>query len=161
MHVELDKPIPQRQFALLIGVSPAAVHAWVERGVLKRGDTARAWILAYCTRLRQSAEGHGGSDSLAAAQLRLVREQADKLAMVNAAERAEFGPKPLLEAVLAAIAHRVAATLATLVPRLRNRHPAIDEEALRMVEGEVAAVRSIAAAVRLRDGLVELDVDEG
>src|SRR5882757_2342351 len=51
-RVDMSRPVSQGTFAAMVGVSQFTVSGLVAAGVLKRGASARAWLLAYTSRLR-------------------------------------------------------------------------------------------------------------
>lgn len=59
--MNLDDVTTQKGFADLVGLSEARVSQLAADGVLVRGETCRAWLLAYCERLRDQAAGRLGS----------------------------------------------------------------------------------------------------
>ena len=77
-----------------LGLSPNRVHALGRDGVLPRGEGKRyplqASVAAYCAHCRSLAKGKATDAELAAEKIRLAREQADKIALQNAAARGEL-----------------------------------------------------------------------
>lgn len=77
-----------------IGVSPNRVHALARDGVLPRNPDKsfpfRSTIKAYCLHARSGATGSQTDSDLANEKVRLAREQADKIALQNAAARGEL-----------------------------------------------------------------------
>ncbi len=77
-----------------LGLSPNRVHALGRDGVLPRVDDKRyplrASVAAYCKHCRSLAKGKATDRELAEEKIRLAREQADKIALQNAAARGEF-----------------------------------------------------------------------
>jgi phage terminase Nu1 subunit (DNA packaging protein) len=109
--VNLDDVITQKDFADLVGLSEARVSQLAADGVLVRGDTFRAWLLAYCERLRDQAAGRLGStpDGLDLVQERamLARHQGGIAQMKLAELRGEL---IRVEAVRAVWASRIVST---------------------------------------------------
>ncbi len=70
------------------------VHALGRDGVLPRGEGKRyplqASVMAYCEHYRSLAKGKATDKELAEEKVRLAREQADKIALQNAAARGKF-----------------------------------------------------------------------
>jgi phage terminase Nu1 subunit (DNA packaging protein) len=120
--VNLDDVITQKDFADLVGLSEARVSQLAADGVLVRGDTFRAWLLAYCERLRDQAAGRLGStpDGLDLVQERamLARHQGGIAQMKLAELRGEL---IRVDAVRATWAGRIVSTrdaLLQIPPRL-------------------------------------------
>lgn len=95
--MNLDQPISQAAFAELVGLSEASVSDWLRQGHLQRGAPGRAWVQAYCTRLREQAAGRDPTGELTSERARLAREQADRLAMENAERRGRLIPADRVE----------------------------------------------------------------
>jgi phage terminase Nu1 subunit (DNA packaging protein) len=117
----------------------------VSAGRFNRRDSVRA----YCERLRQSARRGSTDPDLAAEKKRLVREQADKIAVQNAAARGELIPAAQVEAEWAAILRDVRAGMLALPSRLQQRLGHL-------------SVHDVAAIDReIRDALTELTAGQG
>lgn len=95
----LDDPpdgetVTAAELAEWLGLTPNRVHALGRDGVLPRGDgkryPLRASVAAYCAHCRSLAKGKSTDAELASEKIRLAREQADKIALQNAAARGEL-----------------------------------------------------------------------
>lgn len=77
-----------------LGLTPNRVHALGRDGVLPRMDGKRyplqSSVAAYCDHCRSLAKGKSTDAALAEEKIRLAREQADKIALQNAAARGEL-----------------------------------------------------------------------
>lgn len=77
-----------------LGLTANRVHALGRDGVLPRTPQKtyplRASVAAYCEHARQLAKGTAADKELAEEKIRLAREQADKIALQNAAARGEL-----------------------------------------------------------------------
>ncbi|MFU1479060.1 hypothetical protein ACM25N_15655 [Roseovarius sp. C7] len=77
-----------------LGMTANRVHALGRDGVLPRTSQKtyplRASVAAYCEHARQLAKGKAADKALAEEKIRLAREQADKIALQNAAARGEL-----------------------------------------------------------------------
>lgn len=77
-----------------IGLTANRVHALGRDGVLPRTAEKtfplQASIAAYCDHARSLAKGKAADKALAEEKIRLAREQADKIALQNAAARGEL-----------------------------------------------------------------------
>ena len=87
----LDRPATQVEFAALVGVSQPAVAGYVSRGVLRKGDTLRRWLLLWAEHIREQAAGRGagngdGQEALLMARIRESEAKAHK-AEVETAEK--------------------------------------------------------------------------
>ncbi|MCU7836143.1 MAG: hypothetical protein KZQ83_12955 [gamma proteobacterium symbiont of Taylorina sp.] len=71
--MNIDAPAVQKEFAKIIGVSAAAVNNYVTKGILKKGDTYRVWLLIYCERQREVAGNYnsGGEKQTDLTQARI------------------------------------------------------------------------------------------
>lgn len=150
--MDLGSPMTQESFGALVGVSQQAVSDLIAREVLARDDTAAAWLLAYCAHLREQAAGRAanGDMQLAAERARLAREQADRIAMLNAERRREIAPVAMLEVVLSKVGRRIAAILEALPIQLRRQSTAITNDDLALIEREIAKARNLAANIELK-----------
>ena len=149
--MDLGQPITQEQFAALVGISQQAVSEMLARGTLLRDAPCGAWLLAYCANLREQAAGRAtnGDIQLASERARLAREQADRVAMVNAERRKELAPVALLERVLANVGRQIAAILEALPSQLRRQSDKFTAEDLAFLETTIATARNLAANVQL------------
>lgn len=69
--MNINEPAQQNKFAEIIGVSEAAVSGYLKKGVLKKGETYREWLLVYCKRQRVQASNLGGDKQSNLAQARI------------------------------------------------------------------------------------------
>ncbi len=140
----LEQAISQAEFAQLIGVSEARVSQLVSEGVIARGDTAAAWLLGYCERLRDQAAGRAGAEAggldLVQERAALAREQRIGQAIKNQVARREFAAVGLLADVLARAASAVVDRFDQLEGTLRKAVPDLPDEA------KVAVLQVIANA---------------
>lgn len=151
--IDLQAIPTQAQFGELVGISQPAVSGLVSRGVLRDGDSAAGWLLAYCEHLREIAAGRGGDQvgELAAERAALAREQRIKIAMQNAVTRGDLAPKRLLSDVLARALSRIARLLDTIPGELRRRSEALTADDIEAVRRVIAKVRNICAATTIDD----------
>lgn len=141
----------QAAFGGLVGVSQQAVSDLLARGVIRQGDTARTWLLAYCENLRAVAAGRDPDGELSTERARVARATAEKIEMQNAVTRRELAPIAALEVVLNDVAKRIAARLDSLVPQIRRTAPEVPTSVLARVAAEVAECRAACAQVNLAD----------
>ncbi|QGW82940.1 hypothetical protein [Variovorax paradoxus] len=138
--------ITQAEFAVLIGVSEAKVSQLIGEGVIERGQTAHAWLLAYCERLREVAAGRasiedGGLD-LVQERARLARSQREAQDIKNAVARGEFAPIGLLADVLGMASSAVVDRFEQLEGALRKACPDLPDEAKATVQQVIANARN-------------------
>jgi len=138
--------ITQAEFAVLVGVSEAKVSQLVGEGVIERGQTAHAWLLAYCERLREVAAGRasiedGGLD-LVQERARLARSQREAQDIKNAVARGEFAPIGLLADVLGMASSAVVDRFEQLEGALRKACPDLPDEAKATVQQVIANARN-------------------
>jgi phage terminase Nu1 subunit (DNA packaging protein) len=149
--IDLQAAMTQAAFGGMVGITQQAVSDLVQRGVLRQGDAAGVWLLAYCEQLRQVAAGRDPDGELSTERARLARETADKVAMANAVTRREFAPVAALEVVLADVARQVSTRLDALVPHIKRRLPDLPASVLTQISAEIHACRELCAAANLSD----------
>ncbi len=98
-----DPVVNDLELGELIGIADRNVRELVRQGVLTKraGENAypmRASVAAYCAWLRERAAGRGTGQT-AEHKARLVKEQADRVALDNQAKRGELVPAREVEAV--------------------------------------------------------------
>lgn len=165
----LAQPISQAEFAQVVGVSEARVSQLVSEGVLVRGDTAHAWLVAYCDRLRDQAAGRLGAElgglDLVQERAALAREQREGQAIKNAVARKEYAPVGVLSDVLGMAASAVVDRFDQLEGVLRKAVPDLPDEAKTAVLKVIANARNewIRATDRIVTDAVDamLDMDAG
>lgn len=165
----LMQPITQAEFAQVVGVSEARVSQLVSEGVLARGDTAHAWLAAYCDRLRDQAAGRLGAElgglDLVQERAALAREQREGQAIKNAVARKEYAPVGVLSDVLGMAASAVVDRFDQLEGVLRKAVPDLPDEAKTAVLKVIANARNewIRATDRIVTEAVDamLDMDAG
>ena len=158
----LEQQVSQAEFAQMIGVSEARVSQLVADGVIVRGDTAQAWLVAYCERLRDQAAGRasasvGGLD-LVQERAALAREQRIGQAIKNGVARKEYGPVGLLADVLGTASSAVVDRFDHLEGMLAKSCPDLPEEAKTAVLTVIADARN--EWIRSTAKLVDAAVDE-
>lgn len=143
----------QSEFAMLIGVSDAAVSMYVSRGVLAEGKTLGEWLQAYCSHLRGIAAGRGGDDGLELTTERaaLARAQRQGIEMKNAERRRELAPTRMLEQILSGAATRIARILDTIPGEIKRRVPAATADDIGAVQTIVAKARNVASSIDRKD----------
>lgn len=153
--------VTQAEFAVLVGVSEAKVSQLVGEGVIERGQTAHAWLLAYCERLREVAAGRasieaGGLD-LVQERARLARSQREAQDIKNAVARGEFAPIGLLADVLGMASSAVVDRFEQLEGALRKACPELPDEAKATVQQVIANARN--EWIRATEKLVVAELD--
>lgn len=166
----MDQPISQAEFAEWIGVSEARVSQLLSEGVMTRGDTGHAWLLAYCERLRDQAAGRAGSEfgalDLVQERAALAREQRIAQALKNSIARGEYAPVGLLADVLGAASSAVVDRFDQLEGALSKAAPDLPEPAKAAVMTVIASarnewIRSTAKLIADRvDALMDDDADD-
>lgn len=159
---DLDSAMSQAAWGGLVGVSQQAVSDLLARGVIRQGDTARTWLLAYCEHLRNVAAGRDPDGELSTERARVARATAEKIEMQNAVTRREVAPIAALELVLNDVAKRISARLDALVPQIRRTAPAVPAAVLNRIAADVAECREDCARVNMADAdkLAADDSDE-
>lgn len=138
--------IQQAEFAALVGVSEAKVSQLISDGILQRGQTGHAWLLAYCERLREQAAGRasgevGGLD-LVQERAGLAREQRIKYEIANAVARGEYAPISLLTEVLATASQAVVDRIDMLPGQLRKVAPDLPDMVRQTLDTTIASARN-------------------
>lgn len=138
--------IQQAEFAVLVGVSEAKVSQMLSDGVLQRGQTGHAWLLAYCERLREQAAGRqsgelGGLD-LVQERAALARAQRETYDLRNAVTRGEFAPISLLTEVLAMASQSVVDRLDQLPGQLHKVAPDLPDMVRQVLDTTIASARN-------------------
>lgn len=153
----LNEPITQGQFAELVGVTQQAISDLVNRGTLRRGDTAGAWLISYCANLREQAAGRASTGDLDLVQerARLAKEQADKVAMGNAVERRELAPVSLMEVILAKLGRQIIGILEALPVELKRNCPHLTADDIKTIQAEIIKARNYAANIELNLNILD------
>lgn len=153
----MDKvTMTQAEFGALIGVSQPTVSDLVRSGVLQAGGSWRAWLLAYCARLREQAAGRMGEEGgldLVQERASLARSQRIAQDLKNDVARGEYAPVGLLTDVLGAAASAVVDRFDQLDGALRKACPDLPSDARTAVHAVIASARNewIRATAKLVD----------
>ncbi len=147
--MNLDAPCTQAAFGELIGVGQPAVSDMVARQVLRPGDTARQWLLAYCAHMREQAAGRGADGELAFQRSELARVSRERAEIKLAKERGEYAEVALIEQVLATVGRGIVGALEPLHVTLHRQCPALTPEDLKLIQTEVARACDLAASASL------------
>lgn len=147
--MNLDAPCTQAAFGELIGVGQPAVSDMVSRQVLRPGDTARQWLLAYCAHMREQAAGRGADGELAFQRSELARVSRERAEIKLAKERGEYAEVALIEQVLATVGRGIVGALEPLHVTLHRQCPALTPEDLKLIQTEVARACDLAASASL------------
>jgi DNA-binding XRE family transcriptional regulator len=100
--VDLDRPMTQTDFAVLVGVSKQAVGGQIRKGALLKNQTAREWLLAYCDHLRKVSAGRSGGDQTSLTEAR-IEESQEKVKTLRQKRLTEAGDLIILDDMEAAI----------------------------------------------------------
>lgn len=138
----LDRLLTQEEFAELVGVTQQAVSEMVGAGYLVREETGRAWLLAYCKRLRDKAAGRDNDSVLTQERALLAREQREAVRLKNAVARGEYAPISALAEVLASASQSVAERFEALPALLRTVCPDLPDAARMAIENALADARN-------------------
>jgi phage terminase Nu1 subunit (DNA packaging protein) len=147
--MNLDAPCTQAAFGELIGVGQPAVSDMVSRQVLRPGETARQWLLAYCAHMREQAAGRGADGELAFQRSELARVSRERAEIKLAKERGEYAEVALIEQVLATVGRGIVGALEPLHVTLHRQCPALTPEDLKLIQTEVARACDLAASASL------------
>ncbi len=158
----LDKVATQEAFAAMVGITQPRVAALLAEGILPRGGTLAAWLLAYTERLREQAAGRG--QELTIERALLAREQRIGQRIKNAVAQRDYAPVGLLADVLAAASASMVDRFDALTAELAVKCPELDEQARAVVHGVIDAARNewVRGTVSLSTEILdELADDEG
>lgn len=146
-----EEVMTQAGFGKLFGISQQAVSGLISRGVLTPGAPAGAWIIGYCSHLREVAAGRvaAGDLDLATERALLARANAAKLRMQNDVTRRQLAPTHLLEEILAKAGNKAAAILETIPSAIQRRVPALSADDIAAIAREVAKASNMAASLTL------------
>lgn len=135
---------------MLVGVTQGAVAVALAEGILPRGDTYRAWLLAYCKRLREMAAGrYSASDlDLTEERARLARAQHERIEMDNAVRRGELAPIDTLRDAIIPAMTQISALMDAIPVKLKREAPHLTASDLEIVKREIANAMNLAAQVR-------------
>ncbi len=136
----LAKPVDQKDFASVVGLSEARVSQLLAEGHLPRNGTLGAWLLAYTERLREQAAGRG--QELTIERAALARSQRIGQELKNAVTQKEYAPVGLLADVLAAASSAVVDRFDALSGDLSLQCPQLGEDAREVVLGVIASARN-------------------
>ena len=141
-----DDPIPQSEFAALIGVSEAKVSQLKNEGVIEPGHSAIQWLHEYCARLREVAAGRqsagGGSLDLVQERAGLAAAQRENMEIKNAVLRGEYASVSLLSQVLATASQSIVDRLDSIPATLKKRCPDMPADARDAIMDVFAAMRA-------------------
>jgi phage terminase Nu1 subunit (DNA packaging protein) len=156
----LDAIVSQAEFAQMIGVSEASVSKRVSDGVLTRGESVHAWLIAYCEHLRDQAAGRLGETlglDLVQERAGLARAQREAQELKNAVARGEYAPIGILADVLALASSAIVDRLDQLEGQLRKACPDLPEDARQVVLRLIADSRN--EWIRATSQLVNKEVE--
>ena len=153
----------QQEIADHLDMSQPAANEFLRRPGMENWRDTRldAIRVSYIRQIREQAAGRAtdGNINLATERAHLAKAQRERVEMQNAVTRRELAPVVLLEQVLARAGSKVAGILDAIPGMVRRRVAALSAEDLKLIAGEIAEARNIAAAVRLAD-LTEGDPDD-
>lgn len=142
----LERQGSQQELAELIGVSEARVSQIVGEGIVERGATLRAQLLAYCAWVREVAAGRGSSEvgglDLVQERAALAREQRMGIEIKNAVLRGEFAPISVLAEVLATASQSIVERFEQIPGLLKKNCPDLPDAAREQVMTALAAARN-------------------
>jgi terminase small subunit / prophage DNA-packing protein len=139
-----DDEVSGAKLAGLWGVSDRSIRDMAKAGIAVRTDRGRyareASTRRYCEHLRKAATQRGDPTSLEdlrAAKLRLATEQADKLAIANAARRGELLEAASVEREWASILRGVSTGMLTVPARVGARLPNLTRHDISIIDEEI------------------------
>lgn len=147
--MNLDQPCTQAAFGALIGVSQPTVSELISREILKPGDTAAQWLLAYCAHMREQAAGRGADGELAFQRSELARVSRERAEIKLALERRQYAPVAVIEQVLATVGRSIVGVLEPLHVNLHRQCPALTPEDLKLIQAEISRACDIAVSASL------------
>lgn len=148
--ISLDTPCTQKDFSDIVGVSEPAVSGMVKRGLLISGETAGAWLLAYCHHLREQAAGR--STDLTAERAGLAKEQRQLAKIKKRRELGEWAPIDNLTLVLTRVSAQMASQFDHIAVKIKRAYPDLTAEQLGIIRAELDAARNLLVAVAQETG---------
>ncbi len=154
MTDQIPETVKASELAAILGVTPPTISHLASAGrIVKRGRryALAESIRAYCDHLRSPAARAGRpadapADPLKAERIRQAKESADKLALQNAAARAELLPSAEVEREWTDILRLVRTGMLALPSRLSGRLGHLTAHDLSEIDHEIRAVLTEAAA---------------
>lgn len=147
------KTMRKSSFAQLIGVSPGRVSQMIADGLPVepdgRVDVARGklWVQANVSQTRAAAQSRqsellplGAQLDPAAERMRLLREQADSVALKNAALRRELVPAAEVEREWSGILRLIRSGILAAPSRLRQLLPHLTADDVEQIDSELRRV---------------------
>jgi terminase small subunit / prophage DNA-packing protein len=134
------------ELADLFGVDRRTVSGVAKRGIILRsgrGFDRDDSVRRYCAHLRELATGRGGEVAIAGATVeraRLLKEQADAVALKNATLRGEMLVASEVEATWAGMLRTVRAGMLAVPSRCAGRLPNLTRQDVSEIDREVRAV---------------------
>lgn len=139
------------ELARLLGLSDRTVRDLTVAGVIPKAQRGRYRlgdaVKAYCASLRTAASGRG-SGGLAEQRARQAKEQADALAMKNAALRGELLPAAEVEATWSKAAGEIRAGMLAIPARLGMRLSGLTAAERQIIEDEIRAALAAVSGVQ-------------
>lgn len=136
-----------KELGAMLGVSARMVLNLFERGIVLKAGRGRYSVAEsvknYCEHLRATASGRGGEDgvqNLTAERTRLAREQAEQVALKNAAFRKELVPASEVEREWAEVLRKVRAGCLAVPSRARQVLPHLTGHDVQVIDTEIRAV---------------------
>jgi phage terminase Nu1 subunit (DNA packaging protein) len=141
LETESGDVVSAEDLAAWLGVSTRVVRDLAQRGIITKAGKGnyplRDGIKAYCTHIREQGAGRAGSNTLTAERLRAVREQADKLALQNAATRGEMLSARTVESTWATTLHGVRAAMLAIPSRIQTRLSSLTAQDVAVIDREI------------------------
>lgn len=141
----LDTKADQQTLAAVLGISEGRVSQLMTKGVMQRGDTIHAQILAYCENLSDQAAGRApGEGELDPAQekAKLDRERRMGQRIKNLQAMGEWAAIPLLTKTLAKASAAMASKLEALPGDLVKLVPDLPFEVVESLRAAIAKARN-------------------
>lgn len=147
--MDLNKPSTQKAFGEMVGISQQAVAELMARGVLSRGQPARAWLLAYMSRLREAAAERGADGMLAMNRAAESASRNELLKIKLKRARVNYADKLVIDRVIAFVGGQIASQLEPLPERIRMLCPQLHEDDWKGIENAILEARILAAGSSL------------
>lgn len=142
--IDLSKPLLQREFAELVGITQQAVCAHLKAGRLTEDAPASTWLVEYCHHLREEAAGRasGGEINLAEERAHLARAQRRGQELRNEITAGTFARIELLNDCLSDLTQGIADRLDQLPSAISKICPDLPRPLCELILSEVARVRN-------------------
>jgi len=121
---------------------------------LIHGETAGAWLIAYCNHMREQAAGR--SEDISAERLKLIKQKRQREQIQKLKELGEWAPIDNMTIVMARAAAQMASQFEHIPVKLKLAYPDLTAEQLGIIRAELDAARNLLVSVGQETGKAAL-----